>query len=154
MRQLLRGRRSANKGHWTAMDDWQRAHATEAVASLAGLHLVAVGSPVPLRKQERARSKCLTNLIVQLHGFEVTRLCMEARESELNRLDVRTAQHARRQLPPGAEFRVDHQPGPAEPLLWVADVVAGARRAAQLGQSAYWETLGERALDFEVATDC
>jgi hypothetical protein len=39
------------------MDARERQQAAGAVAALGGLYVVAVGSPVPARKQERARNK-------------------------------------------------------------------------------------------------
>ncbi|MFI1734901.1 hypothetical protein ACH40E_37960 [Streptomyces acidicola] len=150
-----RGRRLTTKSHWTQMDNRERRRAAEAVAALGGLHVVAVGSPVPARRQERARRACLTELVTQLHGFRVVHLYMEAREPQLNDRDVATVQHARRYLlPKGTDFRVDHVPGEMEPLLWVADIVAGACRAEQLGSTVYRETLGDVVLDFEVSTRC
>jgi hypothetical protein len=150
-----RGRRLTSKSHWTQMDDRQRQRAAEAVAALGGIHVVAVGSPVPARRQERARSACLSELVTQLHGFEVGHLYMEAREATLNDRDVATVRHARRYtLPKGADFRIDHVPGGTEPLLWVADIVAGACRAEQMGSAAYRKALGDLVLDFEVSTRC
>ncbi|WP_030171346.1 hypothetical protein [Spirillospora albida] len=151
----LRGDRVTPKAHWTEMDRREREHAAQAVADIGGLHVVAVGSPVPARRQERARGKCLTELIVQLHGFDVGHLFMEARQAVLNRRDVETVQHTRRYwLPQGTRFRVEHVAGSSEPLLWVADVVAGACRAERLGEGMYREALGDAVLDFEVGTDC
>ncbi|MFF0794187.1 hypothetical protein [Streptomyces spiralis] len=146
---------AAFKAHWTEMGDPIKQQAIEAVAGLGGVHVVAVGSPVPNRRQERARSKCLAALAVQLHGFGVGTLYMEAREAELNKRDVKTIQHARRYLlPKGTQFNIEHLYGSTEPLLWVADIVAGACRAEQLGRGEYREALGDRVLDFEVPTDC
>jgi hypothetical protein len=54
----------------------------------------------------------------------------------------------------GRQFRIDHLPGGTEPLLWVADVVAGACRAERLGEGTYRETLGDAVVGFEVTTDC
>jgi hypothetical protein len=151
----LRGARATTKSHWTEMDTRQREQAAETVAALGGIHVVAVGSPVPVRKQERARSKCLAKLVVELHGFAVGHLFMEAREPQLNKRDVQTVQRARQfDLPKGTRFRIEHLPGGTEPLLWVADVVAGACRAERLGQDKFREVLGDTVLDFDVTTDC
>ncbi|MGC4959708.1 hypothetical protein ACLQ2P_41480 [Actinomadura citrea] len=151
----LRGARATPKAHWTEMDRRERERAAQAVAGIGGLHVVAVGSPVPARRQERARRKCLTELVVELHGFQVNHLCMEARQSQLNQRDVETVQHVRRfRLSKETRFRIDHVAGASEPLLWVADVVAGACRAERLGQGAYREALGDTVMDFEVGTSC
>ncbi|MDQ2710038.1 MAG: hypothetical protein M3Z25_21530 [Actinomycetota bacterium] len=52
---VLRGARRVSKVHWNEMDDRDRKLAVTAVAGLSGAHVVAVGSPVPRRRQERAR---------------------------------------------------------------------------------------------------
>ncbi|KAB7833570.1 hypothetical protein FRZ00_33265 [Streptomyces mobaraensis] len=121
-----------------------------AVAALDGLHVVAVGAPVRPRRQERARAHCLNLLVCELHGFKVGHLFMEARDPVLNARDVATVQQARYALPRDARFRLDHLPGAAEPLLWVADIVAGAVRAEKLGDPRYRALLGERVIDFPV----
>lgn len=151
----LRGPRQRGKFHWTEMDHAHRIGAAEAFASLGGLHLVAVGAPVPARAQERARSIVLADLVRHLHDFEVGRLFMEARERQLNARDVRTVLEARRfYLPKGSDFRIDHVYGTDDPLLWAADILAGSCRAEQLGQGEYRRLLGDDVLDFDVYTRC
>ncbi|GAA2103151.1 hypothetical protein GCM10009759_38210 [Kitasatospora saccharophila] len=149
-----RGGRADRKLHWTEMDHRQRTDAARAVASLQGLHVVTFGAPVPVRRQERARAKCLAELVAGLHGLGVDRLYVEAREPSLNERDVRTVMAARRTLPTGSAFRVEHVHGGNEPLLWIADVVAGARRFAQFGRDEYWQRFGDSAVEVDVVTDC
>ncbi|MFF3275973.1 hypothetical protein ACFYWU_34300 [Streptomyces chrestomyceticus] len=152
--QDLRGSRSTAKSHWTEMDHKQKTRAAELVAGIDGMHVVTVGSPVPARRQERARSKCLAHLVRELHSLGVDHLFMEAREAQLNKRDIKTVQHARFTLPKGASFRIEHRHGGQEPLLWVADIVAGARRAHELGAKDYWAALEEVALEVAVETGC
>ncbi|MFG3207952.1 hypothetical protein [Streptomyces sp. NPDC048192] len=146
----LQARHASTKVHWTKADTAQRDQLARAVAALDGLHVVAVGAPVRPRRQERARAHCLNLLVCELHGFGVEHLFMEARDPVLNARDVATVQQARYALPKDAVFRLDHLPGTAEPLLWVADIVAGAVRAEKLGEPRYREILGERVIDFPV----
>jgi hypothetical protein len=153
MRRLL-GSRRTNKLHWHEMDRLQQKDAAYRVAGIKGFHVVAVGAPVPRRRQERARATCLTALVGELHGFGVQHLLIEARSANLNRRDVATVQGARFALPKGNHFRVDHVPGSAEPLLWVADVVAGVVRASRQGSPIQLELLGERVHVLEVPTGC
>ncbi|MFJ4014456.1 hypothetical protein [Streptomyces sp. NPDC090026] len=137
------------------MDHRQRRDAAQLVAAQNGLNVVAVGTPVPKRKQERARSKSLTALVSELNGFGVDHLYIEAREPTLNKSDISTIARARQTvLPKGSVFRADHVYGHAEPLLWVSDIVAGAVHAHRKGDSQYTAMLGETLLDFEVTTDC
>lgn len=153
MRRLL-GSRRATKLHWHEMDRLQQKDAAHRVAGIEGFHVVAVGTPVPRRRQERARAACLTALVGELHGFGVQHLLIEARAPDLNRRDVATVQGARFALPKGSRFRVDHIPGSTEPLLWVADVVAGVVRASRQGSPVQLELLGERVHVLEVPTSC
>lgn len=62
MRAIL-GKRNTSKLHWNEMDDQQRRSAVKTVAGIDGFHVVAVGTPVPRRRQERARAKCLHRLV-------------------------------------------------------------------------------------------
>lgn len=152
---LLRGGHRISKLHWTKMNPEHREHAAKAVAAVEGFHIVTIGAPVPKRRQERARARCLDRLVVELHGYGIEALVIEAREPELNRRDVKTVEGVRHRLSPvGASFRVDHVPGPAEPLLWIADVVAGAVRAEQEGDPQYREIFGDRIYDVLVPTGC
>ncbi len=64
---------------------------------------------------------------------------------EMDRLQQKDAAH---------RFRVDHIPGSAEPLLWVADVVADVVRASRQGSPVQLELLGERVHMLEVPTGC
>ncbi|KAB2977489.1 hypothetical protein F8R89_00980 [Streptomyces sp. SS1-1] len=151
----LKGPRDTAKLHWSEMDRKERMKAAQAVADQDGLHIVSVGSPVPRRKQERARSKCLSTLIFELHGFGVSHLCLEAREKELNARDIRTVATARQTvLPKGTQMRAEHRPGATEPLLWISDIVAGAVRDQRQGDSRYTDMLGQALMDIDVNTDC
>ncbi|MEU7889876.1 hypothetical protein AB0B54_30615 [Microbispora bryophytorum] len=143
-------RHAPAKLHWVARDDKERLELAYTVAEIEGLHVVAVGSPVHQRRQERARAYCLHQLVLELHGFGVEQLFMEARQPTLNTRDITTVQHARYTLPKGTHFRIDHLPGAGEALLWVADIVAGAVRAEKLGDPRYREILGDRVIDFPV----
>ncbi|MER5911915.1 hypothetical protein ABT124_15755 [Streptomyces sp. NPDC001982] len=151
----FKGSRSTAKLHWNEMDRTERKDAAQLVAGQEGLHIVSVGSPVPRRKQERARAKCLRALILELHAFGVTRLCLEAREKELNARDIHTVATVRQTaLPKGTQIRADHTPGATEPLLWISDIVAGAVRAQRQGDSTYTDLLDRTLMDFDVVTDC
>lgn len=152
---LLRGVHDIDKLHWTEMDRAHKEQAAKAVAAVEGFHIVTIGTPVPKRRQERARARCLDRLVVELHGYGIGSLVLEAREPELNRRDIATVKGTRHRLfPGGAHFRVDHVPGPTEPLLWTADILAGAVRAEQEGNPRYREILGDRIYDVLVPTGC
>jgi hypothetical protein len=115
--------------------------------------MVTVGTPVPHRRQERAWSACLARLVHELHGCGVRTLLMESRSRVLNLRDVRTVSWARRLLPRGSDFQVDHVLGGAEPLTW-ADIVAGAVRAHREGEPAHRRLLDDKLYEIAVDTNC
>lgn len=154
LRRRLRGRRAGDKLHWNHLDSRQQQDAVKQVTALPGLYVGTIGSPVPPRRQERARAVCLGRLVVELYRLGVTQLLMEAREQDLNKRDVRTVTGTRYLLPRGSEFRIDHEFGLRDPALWAADLIAGAARAHQLGDSTYWQMLADRVLEIEVVTEC
>ncbi len=150
----LRGKRRIPKLHWNEMDQAEQKAAVETLADLDGFHLVAVGSPVPRRRQERARARCLQRLVLELSTFDVEMLVLEARTTTLDARDVETVKGARFDLPKGTPFRVTHEPGKNEPLLWAADIVAGAIRAREDGRPGYRRLLEDLVYEIAVETGC
>lgn len=153
MRDVL-GKRRAKKLHWSEMDAQQRHNAAKAVAGIDSFHVVTVGVPMPVKRQERARAKCLHRLVFELHSYGVTHLMIESRTDQLDRRDVATVTRARLRLSKDALFLVDHQAGADEPLFWAADVVAGAVYAHRRGQPGYRRVLDDCLYEIDVATDC
>lgn len=151
--QELRGKRRTSKLHWNEMDARQQTTASQTVAALDGFHIVTVGTPVPRTRQERARAMCLTRLVAELHSYSVTNLVIESRTVQLNDRDIKTVQGARFSLPAGTRFHVEHVAGSQEPLLWSADIVAGAVRAHHQGNGAYRQKLEHCLYEVELDTD-
>lgn len=129
----LRGSRRVDKLHWSQMDRRERLEAAKRLADAGGAHLVAVATPVPPRRQERARARCLTVLASELHSRGVSDVVAESRQTVLDRRDVETVRGARYGLPPGARFHISHERGAVEPALWAADIVAGVVRMEREG---------------------
>lgn len=145
----LRGNRRTDKLHWNEMDRKQREAAAFTVASLEGFHVVAVGAPVPLKRQERARAACLARLVDELYGYEVRTLVLESRGRTLDKKDERVVRPFQAQHNDD-RFTLRHEPGGNEPLLWAADIVAGAVRAKQDGESRYCDILHDNLYDVTV----
>lgn len=150
--QELRGKRSTSKLHWNEMDTRQQGSAAATVAALDGFHIVTVGTPVRRTRQERARAVCLTRLVAELHGYAVSHLVIEARTAQLDARDIKTVRGARFSLPPGTRFHAVHVAGNQEPLLWSADIVAGAVRAHHQGNGAYRRKLEHCLYEIELDT--
>ncbi|MGW5053123.1 hypothetical protein [Actinokineospora sp. NPDC004072] len=150
----LLDRSSREKLHWNEMNHDRQMRAAAAVAALAGFHVVAIGTPVPRRRQDRARARCLERLVTELHGVDVTAVLAESRTPTLDARDLRTVIGARYNLPKGSRFHLDHRPGRAEPLLWVADIVAGAVRLHRGGDSRCRDLLAGSLVEIEIDTGC
>ncbi|WP_409494954.1 hypothetical protein [Amycolatopsis sp. cmx-11-12] len=93
-------------------------------------------------------------MVLELSAFQVETLVLESRTSTLDARDVGTVKGARFALPKGTVFRVVHQPGRDEPLLWAADIVAGAIRAAKEGRPSCRRLIEDRVYEIAVETDC
>ncbi|MDN5932386.1 MAG: hypothetical protein L0I24_15190 [Pseudonocardia sp.] len=126
------------------MDDRDRHAAVTVAASLTGTYPVAVGAPVPPRGQERARRIVLRRLVGELHAIGVLDITAESRGGVLDRRDVELLRSVRFDLPKGTRVCLDHRRGEAEPLLWPADIIAGAVRATREGRTIYREMLADR----------
>ncbi|NRQ30574.1 hypothetical protein HII36_01765 [Nonomuraea sp. NN258] len=129
--------------HWRDENDKRRAQLVEALAALGLRGLVIVGAGLARRTQERARRKCMERLLWELGHRHVTDVIFERREPTLDARDrdMIEALKGRHAMAPRllAVWRSPFD----EPLLWLPDVVAGARAAAEAGDTRFWAELGE-----------
>lgn len=125
------------KLHWYDEQDVKRAKIAKAVGAMK-LEAILVVRSQTQEREERKRRKCLERLLLELQNLEVARLTLESRATNQNKNDMNLVQalRSRKVLTPGP--RVDHVPGPAEPLLWVADAMCGAHVSHRTGNSTYW----------------
>jgi hypothetical protein len=90
--------------------------------------------------------------VVELSGMGVTAVIAESRTPTLDGRDLTTVIGARYNLPKGTPFHLAHRAGRTEPLLWVADVVAGAVRLDREGDPRAKDLLSETLLEVSVDT--
>ncbi|MEN9620733.1 MAG: hypothetical protein RL499_926 [Actinomycetota bacterium] len=114
------------KLHWYGMPEVSRNVIIDAVSGLEVMFCVVARNMPAGEADERARRKCLELLAVELEAFGVTEAVFESRQSTLDHRDRSYLDRLRSMKAPGASVRISHVTGKAEPLLWVADVVAGA----------------------------
>ncbi len=144
-RELVRGLKlpGQRKLHWHSEDERRRRDLTKFVADLDTAHLVAVRTHAT-EHSERRRRMCLKRLLPELEQRGVTAVALEAREKRQNADDVALIQALRAGRELRATLRMQHPRGPGEPLLWIADIVAGAVTAHRQGQSEHYERLASR----------
>lgn len=122
LRALLRP--GQNKVHWNTDLD-RREQLSKHVAATTAQHLLIVRTAVQ-ESSERRRRLCLRRLLYELQERGVEQVRLEARQARQNSADRDLLGKLRAQRVISGELRMDHPPGPSEPLLWLADIVAGA----------------------------
>ena len=125
-------RMGGSKLHWQAEGTDRRSRIVDALLSANVTRLVVVRLRRQRESDERCRRKCIEQLLWRLDAMDVERAVFEARESSQNDQDralIATLRSSRAGR--GPRIRVDHVAGPAEPLLWWADALAGAVRASR-----------------------
>jgi hypothetical protein len=110
------------------------------IATLAGLEAMYVIAARHCAADEASasrRARCLAALVAELDAAEVERYVLESRNDGQDRKDQRliAGMRASRRLPNG--LAVEHMRGADEPLLWIADIVAGAFGAASRGDDSF-----------------
>ena len=134
-------RPTEKKIHWRDDADKRHIEVIQSIATLPihGLIVARVG-PVG-DKSERRRRKCLEAFLGELQARGCRDLTLESRGSHLdgNDMDLVNALRAKRWL--SSDLRVAHRVGPSEPLLWIADAVAGAYVAHRTGEPMYFEQI-------------
>ncbi|QWB25010.1 MULTISPECIES: hypothetical protein [Streptomyces] len=133
------------KLHWHGESAGRRATIVDRIASLPVRHLVVVRDGLPEEPSERRRRKCLARVVWELDQRGVTRLVAESRERKQNGRDVKAVGYLRSSGMVSSALHMLHEPGPCEPVLWVADCVAGAAAAGRSGKSHQFDALRHTA---------
>jgi hypothetical protein len=125
----------AKKLHWRDLGLDAQARSLHVIAGM-DLQLFCVSArPMNMRKQERARRKCLELLLPLLEAAGVGMLVLESRNEAQNKRDRELVMSARRKH---LITRIDlsHEPGEGQPMLWVPDQVVGALGAVEASGAA------------------
>ncbi len=119
--------------HWHEESRDRRRQITAAIAELDTLHTVVVGAPVDTTKPEKARAACLVRLAAELAGLGVQHMLFEGRTALQNRRDVAIIAELRSRRTIPERFAVDFAGKGDDPMLWIADIIAGAVGASLTG---------------------
>lgn len=139
------------KIHWHTESALRRRHLVDAVTRMRWWeHLLLVRLARDSERVERQRRLCLERLWFELVARGVDTVVMECRQEAQDQADRDHlgALRARRVL--HRKLSITHVAGVDEPLLACADIVAGAYRAAQRGQTDYLDEFGEKVKVIEV----
>ncbi|WP_144709765.1 DUF3800 domain-containing protein [Curtobacterium pusillum] len=139
---LERLRPTRGKLHWHDLNHRERRRVAAAIGELDALHLVVVGSPMDLKREERARAVCLERLAWELAQHDVTQLTLEARPRALMTRDIRTVRALRGRFVIPPTRRVKHGEPGKDTMLWLPGQVLGAAGASLTGDGRYAQELG------------
>lgn len=118
--------KNAKKLHWNRLTPDAQERVVGELLTLDLMHIVVVRETTIQEKPERSRRSCIQMLLYELASMDVEHAVFESRGSADDARDLKMLGALRSQRVVPTRFRVDHMPGPAEPLLWVPDVVNGA----------------------------
>jgi hypothetical protein len=138
-------RPSEKKIHWRDDSRVRHDEVTREIAA-AGVEAIVVVRVGSLdERPERRRRKCFERFAAEVERSGCGILTMESRGAGLDRKDrdMVDAMRAARTL--DGTLRLEHAPGPAEPMLWIADAVCGAVVASRTGDPAFLRRI-ERAV--------
>ena len=117
--------KTSGKLHWRELTDKIRREALREVAAIGGQTMIVVATPLPKKKQERGRRKCLEVLLPALEEAGVDTLVLESRILQLNSkdIDMLDALRVRHAV---SRIGIEHAHADEEPSLWVPDQILGA----------------------------
>ncbi len=144
-------RRSRSPFHWYHELGVSRTAMIGHIAASTDLQVVVISRPVAPGRHERARARCMEPLLAQLQSLDplVHHVVFESRTQVLDKRDAARIEGMRSSLRflPVLRFSFETK---EQPLLWLADAVAGAESAHIQGDSRYVDLLEERLIRVQV----
>jgi hypothetical protein len=130
--------------HWRDESELRRTALIAAITEMRPAGVVVIGAGLEPGRQERARRKCAERLLWEVTRRGVQAVVFERRHDELDARDrvMVSALIRRRVLPAG--LRASWTAAVDEPLLWLADIVAGAAAASGTGRDEHWKQIEGR----------
>lgn len=127
------------KVHWHGSSHERREMLAAQLARLPITGLVVVHNERGAGDR-RGRRKCLEYLLPNLAAMPCSTVTFESRgRQDRSDLDLLQKFRARRVIDPG--FRIDHAVGRNEPVLWAADIIAGAVVQHRIGEPKFCRLL-------------
>jgi hypothetical protein len=132
LRSLVRHARG--RLHWRNEEEIDHIAITAAIGAMPLSSIVVTATRLDPKKQERARRKCLEQLLHRLVTDGVEQVWLESRDARGNSRDLAMVANLRNARTLPRSIRVDHARPLEEPLLWLPDSIAGAVAAAHDGK--------------------
>ncbi|MDR1294711.1 MAG: hypothetical protein LBK59_07115 [Bifidobacteriaceae bacterium] len=150
LRRLARNPR--RRIHWRDEEAADRMKAVNVIAAANVDQIVVVGTPLDPRKQERARRKCMERITYHFTAETVLEtVWVESRTESLNQADRAMFAALRGSRVLGGTLRYEFALPSLDPMLWAADVAAGAVAASYRDEPAYREVLTPRLRVYDLS---
>ena len=128
--------------HWNEERAARRDRIVEAISRMEFTSYAAVEPYARPTLEQRARASCFHALLPALVDAGVVEVVVERRDEHLDRADRQTIAAMIRYGQMPREFRYRFSRPGDEPLLWLADALAGVTRESLLGSRSYLDQLG------------
>jgi len=125
------------KLHWRDESVKRRRLITERIATMKVELLVVVRTGVAGERPERRRKECVARIIYELTNGGIEHAVFESRGRADDKRDRDLLDSLRANRSLTNRLRLDHEKGPREPLLWIADAACGAVAAERAGNPEY-----------------
>lgn len=136
----------SKKLHWRDLTDRRKRQSIDFIQRIGPLSIVIAAEESSIHKDERARRKCLEQLLPVLESYGVNTLVLESRTPSQDQRDLEhLAQMRTRHLV--KTIRMDHMRGSTEPCLWIPDQVLGAYGDTKTGELDFSDFLRKNVLD-------
>lgn len=129
--------------HWRDESEAQRERMLAAFVDLSVAGRIYVHEPLERRGDVRARALCLNALLWDLWQGHVDGLVLESRQEHGDYRDRQTIAHAQRACRASPTLHYGFERPHEEPLLWLADAIAGAATASLVEGADYLKQLGD-----------
>jgi len=134
---------SEKKVHWRSDTSKRHDQVVEAITSVPIEGFIVVRSR-RLDNSEHSRRKCMEDMMPELEALGCAHLTLESRGKADDRRDLDMLGHLRRRRLNGHSVKMDHTPGPKDPMLWIADALCGAVVEDRCGEPKYLDRLASR----------
>jgi hypothetical protein len=142
----------AAKVHWSQTPPKQRQVLVAMIRDLPMSGVVVVRAGHEDEPAERRRRKCFTHFAMEVESRGCTHLTLESRGARADARDRVMLDALRSSRTVSPALRLDHRPGPEDPVLWIADVLCGAVVAARTGRPDHLDALRPVLTVIEVRT--
>ena len=140
----------ARKLHWYHMESHMKYRSMLALEELDATYIITDAVEPAHMRAERARRKCMEQMLRILESFQVDVYTLESRNSRQDQMDLDLMLHLRRSFKVG-NIRLEHLAGSKDSRLWVPDQLLGIYGDVLKGNQSHSYFIDNKALVEKIA---